>query len=114
MIEGLLGAPIPCDSSKRVVFSYTKLEAILTPMQPPAIKTPKPGTWYWRNPGESPFIVCPRCGNPGRLDNHAVNSYGEINPSIACAMASCGDGVARCDAHYYGRLDGYMFAGVRS
>lgn len=118
MIEGLLGAPIPCDPAARVTLPYfiygTRVKMEIGQVADAQSKfgdlvPPPAGTWFWRNPGESPFIACPRCGNAGRLENHSVNSKGEVNPSIVCPMSNCGDGEARCDAHYYGKLDGYMF-----
>lgn len=107
--QELMGAPLPCDPRQRVVFKYVKHEATLQPLGSPEVPKEIPGTWYWRNPGEAPFLTCPRCGHSGRLGKHSVNARGEVAPSIMCAMMSCGDGVSRCDAHYYARLEGFGY-----
>lgn len=108
MSEALLGEMLPCDPARRVVFRYEpRNEYELHPMKVPEPQPYVPGTWYWFNPGEAPWIVCPRCGTRSRLSNHTVDSSGDVHPSIVCVKYRCGDGVSRCDAHYYGKLEGY-------
>lgn len=110
-----LEAPIPFSPDQRVVFKYfvygTRIkmnEAHLGEVG--AIVTPPPGTWYWLNPGEAPYIVCPRCGTAGHLSGYAVAPNGNINPSIACSTRASDDKL--CGANYYGRLDFYKTAGT--
>lgn len=91
---------LPCDPTQRYVFRR------VDPPCAPLFHVPAPGTWY-QFVGEHAYIVCPECGHAGRLGHHGVDAHGMINPSIVCPMASCGDGVARCSAHYYGRLEGW-------
>ena len=104
-----VGPNPPCDPSRRVVFVYDP--AADEPLHgSPYLTTPPPGRWYYSvndKVEKIPTITCPRCGHHGCLGNHTIDADGTVNPSIVCPMASCGDGVARCDAHYYGRLDGY-------
>lgn len=104
-----MGSPLPCDPRQRIVFKSVKHEVTLVPGGTPQQPKDEPGTWYWRNPGEAPFMICPRCGHAGRLGKHSVNARGEVNPSVMCAMMSCGDGVSRCDAHYYATLGGFGY-----
>ncbi len=109
-----MGEVLPCNPKQRVAFAYVNVDEKLAPLGVPEKVIPKPGQWYWNKLGEAPYVVCPRCGHSGRLGNHAVDANGNISPSVACAMMSCGDGVSRCDAHYYGKLEGYMFSGAKS
>lgn len=100
MSDALMGQSLPCSPATPVLFRRAEYSGW------PA--HPEPGTWYWfQKTDSSPYIVCPRCGTPGRLSNHLIQADGAVSPSIVCVMQSCGDGVKRCDAHYYGRLEGY-------
>lgn len=91
---------LSCDPHQRFTFKRV-------PAPDPLVGNRHPGEWYFLSSGEAPYIVCPECGHAGRLGNHQIRADGSIEPSIVCPMASCGDGVVRCSAHYYGRLESY-------
>jgi hypothetical protein len=96
-VKDLIGEPIPCSPGERVVFRFN-----------PVHQAALPGEWCLMPGDAHPYVVCPRCSRAGRLDSaHSVSEDGVVSPSIVCAMQSCGDGVRRCDAHYYGKLDDY-------
>lgn len=102
VIANLIGQPLECAPSRRFEFIKAEYEGGLSEPKP------TPGTWYWFAPyPEAPYIVCPRCGNAGRLGKHKVAINGLVEPSIICSWTNPGDGVARCDAHYYGKLKDY-------
>ena len=90
---------LPCDPGNR--FAFKKIEWKGAPEE----TAPAPaGTWYFFG-DDRPYLVCPECHHRARLGTHTISDDGTINPSIVCPMASCGDGVPRCTAHYYGRLE---------
>lgn len=87
------GTKVPCDPTKRFEFTFAEWGDA------------KAGNWTLDREGNpTPYLVCPECGHTGRIGNHSVTEAGVINPSIVCPMGACGDGVARCSAHYYGKL----------
>lgn len=102
MPKPLLGAALPCNPGLRVEFRYVELDE----------QAPAPGTWFFLH--GKPCVCCPRCGVSAQL--HAFHKVedrtfpalgvvaGDVNPSIECPFVRCGDGEARCDAHYYARL----------
>lgn len=100
MSDTLIGSPLPCSPANRVVLARG-VDGV------PRSNGLFPGTWYRLEPTGAPYIVCPRCGETGRLGNHLIAETGDVSPSVVCVMQSCGDGVKRCDAHYYARLEGY-------
>lgn len=91
---------LPCDQANPFVFRNISREAAYSPAG-------TPGHWFLRSADEPPYIICPECGHAGRLGNHYIAEDGGISPSIICPRSECGDGVPRCSAHYYGRLDGW-------
>lgn len=45
------------------------------------------GTW-----GKHESIVvmsCPKCGKLGRLDDHTIDAYGTVTPSVVCPRKEC-------------------------
>jgi len=90
-----------CDPERPFEFART---------EPPIVADSKllAGTWFYNETGAAPSIVCPECGrHVGRLSKHVIREDGLVLPSIVCGLTWCGDGVKRCDAHYYGKLNGW-------
>jgi hypothetical protein len=71
----------------------------------------QPGEWFidnaladaeGRTGANRVSIRCPKCKNRSWLNKaHRVDAQGHVTASVLCCMASCGDGIARCDWHEY-------------
>ena len=98
MIKPLLGLPIVCSPREVFVFKYFA-------MPPVGIAEGEPGTWYWRNPGQPPRMVCPRCGDsmPARGD---VLDDGTLMEHVTCPN-NMPAWINACDAHFCARLENY-------
>lgn len=109
MIPNLIGEKLTCSPSARATLRYAPRVEMLVPgeVPKPFVHVHVPGTWFWLNPGESPRIVCPRCGHVGVLRDHLIMSNGDVYPSVVCVLGRCSDGIARCDADYYAKLEKY-------
>jgi len=58
------------------------------------------GTW-WIVGKLGPVMMCPECGQLGRLDTHQIDDSGIVDPSVACPAPGC-------DFHTMVQLDGWQ------
>lgn len=79
------------------------MNRVAIPLDPAGFAgTEVPGWWPGDRDGQR--VIHLRCGgckrHAGTMDNHVVETDGEVNPSILCPEASCG-------WHVWGRLEGW-------